>query len=105
MRGRGPSALFRRSGPICTGSRSWLLSYHVGEWIDPAPVSVTGYSVVPFDEEKYAQISTTISDPWVRDLARASGVSSITMRYDPSVPFESISRPAGGCRVAWFNGF
>lgn len=47
----------------------------------------------------------TVTDTCLRQMEDSFGVSSITMRYSRDMPFQSVSRPEGGCRVAWINGF
>jgi len=79
---------------------SLVTLYHEGCWPDVSPSLLTGYSVVLFDDEKYARLSITIPDSFLEDMEQCFGVSSITMRYDSSIPFESVSRPLGGFRIA-----
>jgi hypothetical protein len=79
--------------------------YSAGEWVGQCTYLQTGYSVVLFDEEKYARVSTTVSDAYLEEMERHCGVHSITMRYDAEKPFRSVMKPFGGCRIAWINGF
>lgn len=79
--------------------------YSRGEWTGPAKTPEVGYSVVLFDDERCAKLSTKVTDECLRHMEEVFGVNSITMRYSSDVPFESISRPEGGYRVAWINGF
>ncbi|KAJ5102241.1 hypothetical protein NUU61_004463 [Penicillium alfredii] len=79
--------------------------YCTGEWLDACRDLQIGYSVVLFDEEKYARLSTIVTDACLGEMGRRCGVCSITMRYDAEKPIESIMRPLGGYRIAWINGF
>lgn len=79
--------------------------YSEGEWTGPAKTLEVGYSVVLFDDERCARLSTKVTDECLRQMEEAFGVNSITMRYSSDVPFQSISRPEGGYRIAWINGF
>ncbi|KAA8647762.1 hypothetical protein EYZ11_000235 [Aspergillus tanneri] len=65
----------------------------------------TGYSVPLFGDEKYALISSTIKHEQLREMEIAFNVSSITMGYDKTMPMEGRTRPTGGFRLAWINGF
>ncbi|GES61342.1 hypothetical protein ATEIFO6365_0011000100 [Aspergillus terreus] len=84
---------------------SLVALYSAGEWEAQCRGLQTGYSVVLFDEEKYARVSTTVSDAYLEEMERHCGVRSITMRYDAEQPFRSVMKPLGGCRIAWINGF
>lgn len=82
----------------------WEINVPVG-WTGPGKTPEVGYSVVLFDDERCARLSTRATDECLRQMEEAFGVSSITMWYAPGVPFQSVPRPEGGCRVAWINGF
>ncbi|KAL3265079.1 hypothetical protein ABHI18_000203 [Aspergillus niger] len=83
---------------------SLVTLYSAGEWEDPYTRPQTGYSVVLFDEEIYAQISATVSDDLLEEMERRCEVRSITMRYDADTPIRSVMKPLGGWRIAWING-
>jgi hypothetical protein len=85
-----------------------LVDLYAGKgWTGPALAdgkAKTGYSVVLFDDEKYAR-QGSICDDKLRNVEALCGVSSVTMAYDPDLPLEICARPPGGFRIAWVNGF
>ncbi|KAL2856471.1 hypothetical protein BJY01DRAFT_263519 [Aspergillus pseudoustus] len=96
---------------------SWFLPsivdlYSGKRWTGPSNMEIyqtkktrVGYSVVLFDEEKYASVGATLPDSALRQLETMFSVESITLWYNPKMPLETYPRPPGGFRVAWINGF
>jgi hypothetical protein len=88
--------------------QSCLVGLYAGKgWLQPLQAqheTRVGYSVVLFDDEKYARRGTLINQI-LRNIEAMFKVSSVTMAYDPEFPLETYARPLGGFRMAWVNGF
>ncbi|KAH1417247.1 hypothetical protein KXV70_008845 [Aspergillus fumigatus] len=90
-----------------------LVDLYCGKgWTGPSAskiASPVGYSVPLWDDEKYAETGTTLTENAVRRLESMFNVESIvestTMQYGQEKPLESTPRASGGFRIAWVNGF
>ncbi|KAH3203255.1 hypothetical protein KXW62_007522 [Aspergillus fumigatus] len=90
-----------------------LVDLYCGKgWTGPSAskiASPVGYSVPLWDDEKYAETGTTLTENAVRRLESMfnveSIVESITMQYGQEKPLESTPRASGGFRIAWANGY